>query len=49
MAEIIKLHKNAGLVTKPRNFLYLNVSRIINAVNGEEKPLPIIGGIKILK
>lgn len=29
--------------------LVLMIIGIINAVNGEEKPLPIIGGIKILK
>lgn len=29
--------------------LVLMIIGIINAVNGEEKPLPIIGGIQILK
>lgn len=29
--------------------LVLMIMGIVNAANGEEKPLPIIGGIKILK
>ncbi len=34
----------AGLV-----FLVLLIMGIINAANGEEKPLPIIGGLQIIK